>query len=217
MIKKMKPLELLKEHCKFEEDKPFDCYVILAIARKKYNAGFTQNTEVVHRFVIKQPKDVERKYNNIKAMVDASKHNFYIYISVNPRNALKAHFILQQMYGKWLQEHISGSDNIAMKFKRVDNQFYSALMQPASRSGKTWVVDVDTKDKNLVQDIVDELTKYTRLIRKVETVNGYHLLIDPFNRQDFILTHSGGLCVDWRDVVDIKTDALLFVENVKNE
>ena len=54
------PLVILEEHCEFLGE--YDCYVLLAVSRKKDTPEITNSQEIIFREVIKSTKDIKRKY-----------------------------------------------------------------------------------------------------------------------------------------------------------
>lgn len=203
----MKSLDLLKSHCVF--DSPYDVYILLAVARKKNNIDITNSQEIVFREIIKKPEEIERKYSKIKTLTEnyrdseGREYSFYTYVSVNPRNSMKAFFLLQNRFNTTLSEALSGVD-VSLKFKRIGGLWMSALANPNCRgSRKSFMVDLDTKDPDQLDYVFKELSKHTKTELVVETKNGYHILVKPFNRTKFDI-----IGID----LEIKTDALLFVE-----
>jgi hypothetical protein len=212
----MKTTELLNEHCEFNS--PYDCYVLLAVSRKKDTPEITNSQEIVFREVIKNKEDIIRKYNKIKSQIinymdeNNKKFPFYLYVSLNARDSLKATFILKNNINHWLQETIRGVDNSKM-FKKVHGYFYSALMKPESRTSqqKYFMLDIDTKDVYKIEKI-DRIFEIENIDVKLiqETKNGFHIKTKPFDRRVF---------EDLLKDIDfeIKTDANLFLEYVKND
>ena len=204
----MNDVELLKEHCRF--DNPDHVYVLLAVARKKDNETITNNTEVVFREVIKRETDIIRKYHkicnalrNFRDDRDNS-FNFYLYVTVNPRDCIKAFFSLQHDFNSWLEQRLNGHDN--ENFKKIDGYWISALMKPESRGNRgLFLVDIDTKHVEPIRELIKE---HTIIVRENKTKNGYHLLVLPFDRQKLV-----GLPKN----VEIKTDALFFINYFKKQ
>lgn len=210
----MKPVELLKEHCEFNY--PYDCYVLLAISRKKDTPEITNSQEIVFREVIKNEKDIIRKYNKIKAQVvnyvdeDGKKFPFYIYVSLNARDSLKATFSLQNKINGWLQETINGVDRSRM-FKKVYGHFYSELMRKHCRTKgqKYFMIDFDEKETEKVNDFFKVCYKEgINILLEQQTKNGWHFKVYPFDIRT--LDSIKGMYN-----FEIKKDANIFIEYVK--
>ena len=204
----MDGLNRIKEICKFDND--YDCYVLLAVARKKYNP-LTNSQEVVFREVIKSEKDIERRYNQIIATAknyispEGNKYNYYIYLTANPRNSLKAMFALQNKMNHWTYEALHGTD-ISKRLKKLGGYWISELMKPENKSGRgLFLLDVDTKDELALNSILEYLSQINCNYQYFETRNGYHILTDPFNPVEFK-----------SDDVELKKDALLFIEFIED-
>lgn len=205
----MNPIQLLKQHCKFEKSN--EVYVLFGIARRKNNENITNGTEVVFREIIRNTEDIEKKYNKLKNAVknyihtDGSKLNFYIYISINPRNCIKAMFKLKQNLNNWSLELINGVD-CNRRLQRLDLEWMSCLMSPICKSGRgKWLVDFDSKEEDKLKMFKSnlELNK-SKVYLESETRNGYHLIVEPFNRSKFPV----------EDYYEFKVDALCFVEYI---
>lgn len=212
----MNPLEMLTTHCEFNN--PYDCYVMLAVSRKKDTPSITNSQEVIFREVIKNEKDVKRKYLKIKAMCESYKdeegknYPFYIYVSLNARDSLKATFKLRAKMDLWMEEVLRGCDR-SQFFKKVYGHFYSTLMHKTSKSKYTkyHMFDYDIKDGSHKM-FLKVLEEHTKVIMVNETKNGYHIKVKPFNAEeirDYLNEHS--------EVIELKRDANFFVEYVNGK
>lgn len=205
----MKPLKVLKEHCKFESFN--DVYILVAVARKKDHKEITNSQEIVFSEVIKTKKDIERKYNKIHALTRNylnGKYSFYVYVTVNPRDIWKAYFLLQRHFNIALEEHFNGkNDNLPIKLKKISGLWISCLMKPTSRGSiKNFLVDLD--DSSKLDEVCELLKEVTEIINIQKTKNGYHIIIKPVNR---ILLNNKSHKYNF----EIKTDALTFIEYVE--
>jgi hypothetical protein len=209
-VAKMKSIEFLKEHCKFNE--PTDCYIIIAISRKKDTPEITNSTEIVFRDVVKSVDEIEKKYLKLKACIknykdiDGKHYPFYLYIMLNPANARKATIELLSRITGWLdREQIDKQVN--EHYKRTYAEFYSCLMVPKCRGSEKWfMVDYDDSDRKKAKLFVQELLKFTSIELIQKTRHGYHIKCKPFDRRLF----------KFNAPYEIKTDSLMFVEYIKN-
>ncbi len=71
------PLLNLIGHCEFNSE--YDCYVLLAVSRKKDIPEITSSQEIVFREVIKNEKDIKKKYLKVKAMCEIYKKDFQLF------------------------------------------------------------------------------------------------------------------------------------------
>ncbi len=205
----MNPLDLIKKHCKFSSE--FDVYVLFRIARKKDNKNLTNSQEIVFREVIKEEDNIEKKYTKIRARctncrdTEDNKLNFYVYISVNSRDVRKGYITFKNDMLKYEREIMYGVA-CSNQLKRIDSIWLSAIMKPESRSkNRKFLLDVDTKDKKELDIIKKDIELFTKIILEQETKNGYHWVVDPYDK-------SRGKSFS---VMEIKTDALLFIEHIQ--
>ena len=205
------PIEVLDRVCRF--DNLTDVYILMAIARKKNNSELTSGTEIVFREVIRSKDQVGRKYLKVRALAEhymQGKYTFNLYVMLNPRDTIKAWFNLNNTLNGWLKEHIKGTNIGFDKFSKIDNYWISELMKPSAKRGRgLWIIDVDTKDQLTMDDVFALLSenfpdKNEYFI--VETVHGFHIVTEPFDRRKFDnlkLTE-----------VELKTDSMLFLEQI---
>lgn len=206
----MNSIEFLKQHCEFNE--PTDCYVIIAVSRKKDTEEMTNSKEIVFRDVIKDANEIEKKYLKMKASIENYKdvkgksYPFYLYIQLNPANGRKATIELLSRITDWLaRENIDKTVN--EHYKRTYAEFYSALMVPHCRGSKKYfMVDYDSKEEPYFKDFITALELQTKVILTQETRNGYHVKCLPFDKRKLIP------CKTW----EIKHDSLMFVEYFEN-
>ncbi len=210
----MNGIELLKKHCHFETQ--YDCYVLLAVSRKKDTPELTNSKEIVFREVIKNESDIEKKYLRIKSMVNNFKdiegksYPFYIYVSLNRRDAKKATFLYLNKILGWVQEEINGIDR-SRHLKKLYGEFYSVLMMKESRSTgqKYFMIDYDEKEPFRLNSFLEVLKNREVGYEFVqETRNGSHIKLKPFDRR---------VLEDIKHDFEIKIDANFFVEYVENE
>lgn len=211
----MKQIEFLKSHCEFNN--PYDCYVLLAVSRKKDTPEITNSQEIVFREVIKSEKDIAKKFLKVKTMCEnyqdeaGKKYPFYIYISLNARDSVKATFALIRKINVWTEEAVRGVDRSNF-FKKVYGHFYSTLMHRESKSKSTsyFMFDLDdncTKNLNL---IIEELDKVTGVKAVQETRNGYHIKTNPFDSREFLESFK-------EFPIELKRDANFFVDYVEQD
>lgn len=215
MKKRDESIAFLESHCEFNE--PTDCYVLLAVSRKKDTPDIHNSTEIIFREVIKHKDEIKKKYLKMAAQITNYRDEndrsfpFYLYISLNPCNARKAAVDLLREITKWLD--IESTDkNIIKNYKGTYGQFYSCLMYPHNRGSKKYfMIDFDTKDISLMIPHLKNSSILTFFGQEVltsrETRNGYHLKMKPFDPR---------LVPPSKDYT-IKKDCLMFVEYFENQ
>lgn len=210
----MNPLDMLNQHCEFIGD--YDCYVLLAVSRKKDTPHITNSQEIVFREVIKSEKDIKKKYLKVKAMCESYRdeegkaYPFYLYVSLNARDSLKATFGLMGKINLWMEETMRGVDR-SQFFKKVYGHFYSTLMHKTSKSSNTkyFMFDFDIQDEEVLGSFVTLLEKHTKVVMIVKTKNGYHIKVKPFNAEEI-----RDVLEEQSDIIELKRDANLFVEYI---
>ena len=197
-------LDTLRRVCKFEDEN--DVYILYAIARKRYNP-LTNAQEIVFREVIKDDRDIMRKYRRIMGLINEySEYNFYVYITLNARDTVKGLFSMQNEINNWIKDYFNNVD-ICRKLKRVNNYWMSNIMKPHSRARRgKFMIDIDTLEPVLVQNILKVLNTYANVLFMTHTRNGYHVITKPFDVKKF----SEEL-IQYNHLFEIKKDALVFV------
>lgn len=72
-------------------------------------------------------------------------------------------------------------------YNGVQDKFFSACGQVGSNFKKIWVVDIDSKDEALVSEVHEFINSLMpnpgedKVVLRVDTKNGVHLLTTPFN------------------------------------
>ena len=94
-----------------------------------------------------------------------------------------------------------------LQLKRIDSIWLSAIMKPESRSkeNRRFLVDVDTIANHAIVKIKKEIDVLNgKIIEQIRTKNGWHFITTPFDKSHFPNMEE----------VEIKTDALLFLEHI---
>lgn len=209
IIIQMNQIQSLKIHCEFNN--PYDCYVLLAVSRKKDTPEITNSQEIVFREVIKSEKDIAKKYLKVKTMCqtyqdeEGKKYPFYIYVSLNARDSLKATFELMKKINLWTEEALRGVDR-SQFFKKVYGHFYSTLMYRTCKSKHTKYFMFDLDDKSIIENVLEEIGENVVMVK--ETRNGYHIKTKAFDTRSIMELFKDS-------ELEIKRDGQLFVEYIK--
>jgi hypothetical protein len=210
----MDALELLNKHCEFKE--PTDCYVIIAVSRKKDTQDITNSTEIVFRDVIKSKGEIVKKYLKMKGCITNYRDEnnrefpFYLYIQLNPGNARRAAIELLKRITSWIEREHYKDAQVNDHYKRTSSEFFSCLMIPECRGSKKYfMIDYDSKDG--LEDFTRELEKHTQIILIQPTRHGFHIKCNPFDKRKLELVILNGV------PFEVKKDSLLFVEFFENE
>jgi hypothetical protein len=136
---------------------------------------------VVDNFFINSEEDFYNKYDRIKEV--CNRENARAYFRVNKRNYKKVA----------LQTLKKVTDNIISEnYEAVKNSFLSAAGECHSEPEKRWIVDIDTRDKQFIDEVLDlihdlhiEISQPHGVIATIPTAAGFHIICKPFNLQRF--------------------------------
>lgn len=170
-------------------------YLLFAILRKK------DNPNIKKQIVIRQIcSDRECDLKILKLRIQKIPGTWRIYESINTRNILKA----KNMYIHKLIDDLT----LNKYTYRLESLWKSCLMNPENKLTNYFLLDIDTKDLIIVNQIIDLLSQLQKKYEIRETINGYHIKTDSF---DVRLLQS--LKLD--EFVEIKKDALFFLDVIK--
>jgi hypothetical protein len=123
---------------------------------------------------------------------------------MNPKPLLKTLFTLQEIVMDTIKGTLDNTVPVSLK-----GVLDSAIMKTSVKNDKLWVIDIDSKDEELVQKIT-KIVNNSRsgfspnIICQVPTVNGVHLITHPFDIRDFHANISS-------QEAEIKKDALTLL------
>lgn len=80
-------------------------------------------------------------------------------------------------------------------FSRINDNFVSAIMSPKSKSTKYWLFDIDLEPEYIHEESLDSLLAHLKRDGIIElfryrTIHGWHVIVEPFNKSQFILPNS---------------------------
>ena len=167
----------IKELLVFDSEDDF--YYLQILQRKKENPKLGNNSRVIKNYYIDNIEYLEKRYDEIKALCE--QFNARAMLRLNKRSYKKVAF-------KTLQ-HIANT---------MANGDYSFIKKCYTRScgnghndkNKTWIIDIDGKFKNewlleIVEFINESDPVGDKVIKKLPTKNGLHLITKPFDSRDF--------------------------------
>jgi len=172
--------QFIPELLDFSEKNTF--YFIQILKRRKENPEMKTGVRVVDNYYIYSHEDLEKLKDKI--IESCTLHNARAYINVN---RLDLERIALHASKKTIELIIQGD------FKAVKNVYPSVCGSHSSESDKRWVVDIDTKDANVVHDIMRiiedlhaNITKSNyKILATLPTKNGVHIITNPFNLKAF--------------------------------
>ena len=195
--------EQIRSMLKFEDDY---FYFIQIIQRKKENPGLGSSNRIIRSYMISSEEKFDKNIMEIIQMCGA--FNARAYIHLNRRKFSKiALECLRHNAELIANEQYSG----------IKSSFETIIGRTGGESSgtKTWMIDIDVNDYevvNQIERIINIMEPIDRTVTKlmcvIPTKNGYHMITKPFNRAEFnkYMQLQG-------DVPDIHTDnpTILFI------
>ncbi len=161
-------------------------HVFLAFLRKKYNPDCLPRTL---RRIAKFDEDL----NILKRECESIGGIWRIHRTVNKRSTEKAF--------KLLQHHMLDHSDFA---PYVDSKWKTLLLQPECRAERKFMLDVDFKDSEKLIKLYHFLgDQKKQILESVETPNGFHFVVEPFDRSLLKI-----------DDITVLTDGYIFVDEI---
>ena len=175
MINNFKQIEGLLH---FESDDDF--YFLQLIKRKKDNPDMEKSEKIVKTYYITSIEHLEGLKGEIILICEY--YNARAYINLNKRSFEKcAMHLLKQT-----------TDCIINKeYKSAKNAYNSVCGKFGNSNSYTkfWIIDIDASNDSLFIPLSNQLEKLepigNKVIAKIPTKNGYHIITTPFNRHAF--------------------------------
>lgn len=160
-----------------------DFYFIQILKRRKDNPEMDKDMHLIDNFFIYSPENYIKKLDRIKYICMAT--NSRAYIRLNKRNDEKVA----------LQNLRLLAENISQKNYDVKNCYLSSCGQYHSDENKTWLIDIDNSEENIVtlynlikiEVFIEHLRpEGNKNIAIIPTKNGYHFITKPFQLDLFM-------------------------------
>ena len=183
-----------------EFNDPNEFYFLQIIQRKKDgNVTDTGNNgyRTIKTYYIFSKEQLEKKRDKIKELCKSN--NARAYITLNRRNAEQVACTAIQEYAKLIQE-----GNCYQGYRIWD----SSCGHTRARGYKPlWVVDVDSKNENYLNNVIDMINKcrgaeLNKVKYIIPTLHGYHLITIGFDCNQF----AQELAIRNLDSIDIQKD-----------
>jgi hypothetical protein len=195
-------LELIKPLLNFEQ--PGDFYMLYVFKRKKdqtTDKANHQSVRTIKVYCIESLEHLEKRYEEIQQLCEMFKARAYIHIQKQNHRDVAMNMITEIVHriqsGQINQQHVF--DSVVGQIKTQE---------------KRWIVDIDTKD----QEVVHRIAKLVDMVRpegpKIQAVlptkSGYHLITSRFD----VMAFNKHLSLQG-DVPDIqkKNPTLLYYPN----
>lgn len=172
-------IDLIKSLLTFDNE--YDFYRLYIFQRSKDFEGEDklgkQSVRTIKTYNISSLDYLDSKYEEIKGLCEFFKARAYIHLAANNHKDVGYEMISE--IGKRLKEgHLDQS------------HLFDSIVGKLKFSTKRWIVDIDTKDEtyyNTIEIIIkSKLAKGNKIIAKIPTKQGYHLITNPFDREKFV-------------------------------
>jgi hypothetical protein len=171
-------LELIKPLLNFDNEDDF--YMLYIFKRKKDQTEGErdnhQSVRTIRSYCISSIEQLEKRYDEIIQLCEMFKARAYIHIQKQNHKDVSLDMMVD------LAQRIKSGQH------QQQNLFDSVVGQMKTYE-KRWIVDIDTKDEDIILNI-----RYTintirpeglKIHRTIPTKNGYHLITDRFDVQEF--------------------------------
>ena len=172
-------IELIKPLLDFSNEDDF--YVIHIMRRQKDLPELekinSQSVRTIKSYTINSLEYLEKRYEEMKIMAEIFKARVYIQIN------------------KQSHENISFELLVALTHRLKNRQYnqkglFDSVVGKTKRKDLLWVVDVDTKDETVLQDIEETIlncrpVERKKILAKIPTKNGFHIISKKFEANVF--------------------------------
>lgn len=160
---------------------PNTMYFIQILQRRKDNPEMNKDVRVINNYYIYTHADMIKLKNKI--VEDCTKYNARAYINLNRLDTEKIGLYTQKIIADFL---------INKQYAQIKNAYASACGNHHSEPNKKWVVDIDSKDEDFIQSVIDyiyhlytEAKTKNSILAKIPTKNGVHLICEGFRMDHF--------------------------------
>lgn len=173
--------EQIKALLKFEDENEF--YFLQIIQRKKdhkesnFKLGISNNNRLIKAYYIFSIEQLD-KYK-LEIITLCTEFNARAGICLNRRNAKMLSFEMMKL----LAENIGNG-----YFNQLGGLWNTVCGQHYKDKDKTWIIDVDDKEFNFneAEILINECQPIgNKVITKIPTKNGYHVITKPFDLRNF--------------------------------
>lgn len=157
-----------------------DFYMLYVLKRKKDQPEGErdnhQSVRTIKTYCIESIDHLEMRYDEIKTLCELFKARAYIHVQKQNHKDVSLDMLV----------------NLAERIKNgVSNQkgLFDSVVGQIKTQEKRWIIDVDTKEREYLGDMIDNLYHIQPIGDKIETTvptkNGYHLITSKFNVLEF--------------------------------
>jgi hypothetical protein len=157
-----------------------DFYFLQLLQRKKDNPDLSCSVKVVDDYYIYSLEQFDSLKQHIIQI--CTEKNARAYFRLNRRSAKKVGL---QMLKKVTDLIINE------QYKQIKNAYPGVVGEFHSDNDKSWLIDIDSKDTELLETVSNKAIELQTLTNKppvvicIPTRSGYHLITRPFNLKEF--------------------------------
>jgi len=172
-------IEHIKQLLNFSEKGDF--YMLYVLKRKKDQPEGErdnhQSVRTIKSYCIESIEYLDKRYDEIKQLCEIFKARAYIHVQK------------QNHYDVSLNMMVDLAKRIQDGNHKQKGLFDSVVGQLKTHE-KRWIVDIDTKDKNFIEDVATFINTNCKPIQDkicsiIPTKNGFHLITDRFDSMEF--------------------------------
>ena len=157
-------------------------YLVWLVMRNKdgnTQAKGNNRNRTIKSYYFLTKEQLEMRQEEIIKLCDLFNCRAYIGINKKPMN--KVLFQLQNTLTDYMQQYFGGNEFIPNIHALVD----SSVMKCGTEGRRMWIVDIDTKDRNQIEAIVQIINSCRssfdcNVINELQTAHGVHLITHPF-------------------------------------
>lgn len=190
-----------------------DMYFVVELMRRgKDNPDMPAANYHFKNYYIRKPEDLDRYKSEIIMLCDMLRLRAYVSVNYKSFRQVTLDTLAE------LARRVSNND-----YKKNYNVYESCSGQYCHSQNKRWVIDIDDEtsiDSDKVKKIEDVInlcqpTNKNKIITKIPTKSGVHVITTPFDRTQFVLNCTDNLENGINDIPDIKKNHLtLLYENL---
>lgn len=157
-----------------------DFYYLQILQRKKENPEIGSNSRVIKNYYITSKEYLLDRYDEIKKLCEV--FNARASIRLNKRSFEKVGFKAMVNIANTM---------LNREYKLLKASYDRACGLGHNDKNKTWILDIDDKDKNLIylRGFIGEIEPVgNKVLEVIPSKSGFHLITKPFNLEKFSKT-----------------------------
>jgi len=157
-----------------------DFYFIQILKRRKDNPTLNTDVAVIREYFVDSIEYFDKKREDM--IEQAIKNNARVTIRLNKRSYQKTALKMLVDVANKIEQG---------QFKSVKASFSSCSGKYSADKDKTWLIDVDSDDllkynmDEVIEDMTNSLPIGDKVLTKIDSKTGYHLLVKPFDLRVF--------------------------------